>query len=192
MRVPRLMGWFFFFQERILILLFAYLLLKYNVFTMLVSAVQHHESAICIYIPSTLDLPLTLPQFHPSPSPQSSELSFPCYTGFYLSSHSLFVLPSPLPLQSSSSSISLILSTALPEPSIPSVLEILHLHSPQHIRAIYLLPHRPSCQVHTLWGLRLFSWEAKMNANFLLYLCYSSVINKIPTFTTRWPNPGNA
>ena len=157
MRVPRLMGWFFFFFPRknflfkkFLNLLFAYLLLMYNVFTMLVSAVQHHESATCIHIPSALDLPLTLPWFHPSPSPQSSELSFPCYTGFCLSSHSLFVLPSPLPLQSSPSSISLTLSAALPEPSIPSVLEILRLHSPQHIRAIYLLPHRPSCQVHTL------------------------------------------
>ena len=65
-------------------------LLEYNCFTMLsVSAVQNHESVICVYIyplllehPSHCRLPLPRhPSFHLSRlSSQSTELSFLCYT----------------------------------------------------------------------------------------------------------------
>ena len=43
---------------------------------LLVSAVQRSESAICIPVPSLLDLPPTPPPFHPSRSSQSTEISF--------------------------------------------------------------------------------------------------------------------
>ena len=50
--------------------------LLYNV--VLVSAIQQHESAITIYIPSPLSLPL-LPSSYPSRSSRSTGLGSPCY-----------------------------------------------------------------------------------------------------------------
>lgn len=117
---------------------------------MLVSAVQHHESAIYMYISSWTSLPLTPSPIPPISPPQSTELSFLCYTGFHLSSHSPFVLPS----FSASPVFSLLhLSDALsaaPDPSIPVALETLRLHTHPSILQLFTCyyPHGPSCQVY--------------------------------------------